>query len=61
MSKDQKVWFKWDNGNIQRVYIYKEFFVNGEKWFKGKMGKRGFTLKEKDYGIIWSLNKEDLQ
>ena len=59
-NKSQKVWFKWQNGNVQRVYVYKEFILNGEKCFRGKMGRVNFVLKEKDYGTVWSLNKEDL-
>ena len=60
MSKGEKVWFKWSNGQIQRFYIYSSFKVGNETWFRAKMGKRNMVLKEKDYGITWSKNKEDL-
>ena len=52
----EKVWFKWENGQFQRVYIYGVDIKR--KLLLGKMSNRPMTLKLKDYGKTWALTKE---
>ena len=60
MSKGRKVWFRWSNGQLQRVYIYEDFNVNSETWHRASLGKRTCVLKDSDYGHTWALTKEEL-
>lgn len=57
----KKVWFKWTNDNVQKVYIYKEFRVGNETWYRAKRNNINFVLKQKDYGKTWALTKEELE
>lgn len=61
MSKGKKVWFKWINGQLQRVYIYKDFIVQNKKWHRASSGKQSFVLKDEDYGKTWALTKGELK
>ena len=61
MSKGKKVWFRWKNGQIQRVYIYKEFVINGETWYRATMNRKQFVLKTSEYGITWANTKGELE
>ena len=54
MSKGKQVWFKWDNGQLQKVYIYRDFAIGNDVWHRAISGKRTFVLKDSDYGKTWN-------
>ena len=56
----KKGWFKWSNGQLQQVFVYKQFILDHETAYRGKSGKRSFVLKARDYGKTWALTKEEL-
>ena len=56
-----KAWFKWSNAQMQRVFIYEDFEINGELCHRAKSGKRHFVLKESDKGKTWAYEKEELE
>ena len=59
--KGMKVWFRWSNGQIQRVWIYRAFETSkGVFCFRAKANRRYFVLKANDCGTIWSFKKEEL-
>lgn len=60
MGKAKKAWFKWPNGQIQRIYVYRDFFVDGKKWHRATMGRKSFVVKDEEYGNTWSFSKESL-
>ena len=60
MSKTiTRVWFKWSNGQFQKVFVYEQFIIDHETAYRGKSGKRNFVLKGSDYGKTWALTKEE--
>lgn len=60
MSKGRKVWFKWSNGQMQRIYIYETFQYKGENCYRASSGHRSFVIKDSQYGKNWALTKEEL-
>jgi hypothetical protein len=54
-----KVWFKWENVQFQRVYVFGVDIKR--KMLIGKMSNRQMTLKLQDYGKTWALTKEELE
>lgn len=61
MSKGRKVWFRWANGQMQRVYIYEDFYIGDELCHRASSGHRSFVLKSRDYGKTWHIFKEALK
>lgn len=60
--KGIRVWFRWSNGKVQRVWIYRAFInTSGEHCFRGRHSKMNFVLKANDCGRTWAFKKEDLQ
>lgn len=57
----EKVWFKWPNGQLQKVYIYEDFVVNGETYHRAKSNNKNFVLKDSDYGKTWAHAREELE
>lgn len=60
MSKGTKVWFRWPNGQLQRVWLYDTLTSNSEILHRGVAGRRFIILKESERGKVWSPNKEYL-
>ena len=61
MANGKKVWFKWNNGKIHKVYIYKTYVGENETFHHARSGRRYFMLKQSDYGKTWANTKEELE
>lgn len=61
MAKGTKVWYRWPNGQMQRVYIYEDFHIKGEICHRGSSGHRSFVLKDGEYGKNWAYTKKDFR
>ena len=59
MSKGTKVFFRWPNGDVQRVYIYEDFYIKGELCHRASSGHRSFVLKESQYGKTWAYTRQE--
>ena len=60
-DKEAKVWFKWPNGQLQKVFIYRSFQIEGETCYRGVYNKRFFVLKSSEYGKTWASTPEELE
>lgn len=58
---EKKVWFKWPNGQLERVYIYKEYESKGETCYRAKRRNKVFELKNSLYGHSWAFTKDELE
>lgn len=61
MSRGEKVWFRWPNGQMQRVYIYEDFTIKGDICHRASSGHRSFVLKDSEYGKNWARTKKELE